>query len=83
MTIIDQLRAEIEERKKKIVAIQRECSHPISARDTQNAGSSGGWDSDDHYWTRHHCTLCDRHWNTDQNWQHAGDGLGMPKEDSE
>lgn len=80
-TIIERLRAEIDERNAKIKEIQRECSHPLAALETKNEGSSGNWDRKDSYWTNHHCTLCDRQWATGQDWNRTGDKNGMPMDD--
>lgn len=67
MTIIEQLRAEINERKEKIKSIQDACSHPLAARETEN------------HWTNHRCLLCGKRWVTDQGWDRDG-GLGMPED---
>lgn len=58
--------------------LQRACTHPLIARNYKNEGDSGNWDRADSYWTRHHCTLCDLRWSTNQSWQRVGTGLGLP-----
>lgn len=59
-------------------ALQQTCPHPLIARDHKNEGSSGNWDRSDSYWTRHHCTICDLRWHTNQRWKYLGTGLGLP-----
>lgn len=80
-TILETLHAEILERQEKIKQIQGECSHPLSARTTENKGNTGNWDRDDSYWTEHECGLCGLKWHTDQGWdnqRHANYNRGMP-----
>ena len=67
------LRAELEQ-------IQEDCPHPLIARDAVNEGSTGNWDRQDSYWTRHHCKLCDRRWSTGQRWQYVGGKMGHPND---
>lgn len=59
-------------------ALQESCPHPLIAREYVNEGSTGNWDRDDRYWTRHRCTLCDKRWSTNQRWQYLGGRLGLP-----
>lgn len=81
MTIIEELKKQIEEAKEKIKAIQDECSHPLIARETKNRGATGNYDDPEGtYWTVHVCTLCEKQWHTDQDWQYKGDKRGMPKQ---
>lgn len=61
------IQKEIEALEAELKAIQKECSHPKPAIISINKGDTGNYDpTQDHYWTEHHCTLCDERWNTDQ-----------------
>jgi hypothetical protein len=79
MTIIEELKKQIEEARVKILAIQNECSHPLVARETKNRGATGNYDDPEgKYWTEHKCLLCEKQWRTDQDWSRIGDRRGMP-----
>jgi hypothetical protein len=79
MSIIDDIKTQIKELQQKMLDIQQECNHPLSARETKNRGVSGNYDDPEgSYWTEHQCNLCEKRWSTDQNWKRKGDGKGMP-----
>ena len=60
MSIVDNLKAEIEKLQNKIVAIQAECSHPKSARKVEHKHIAG-YDFEES-WNEHRCLLCDKFW---------------------
>ena len=79
MSIVDDIKTQIKQLQQKLVDIQEQCNHPLPARVTENKGSTGHWDDPEGtYWTVHLCTLCEKKWHTDQNWERTGDGRGMP-----
>lgn len=58
--IIAQLQGQIKAIEEQIRQIQSDCPHPKVALRSVNKGNSG-FDYE-HYWTEHHCLLCDKKW---------------------
>ena len=71
-------KAEMDIAKRKFEELQKACPHPLIARETENAGTSGNWDRYEAYWTRHKCALCGKVWTTNQSWKQVGGKMGMP-----
>ncbi len=77
--MIREIRESIKKLEDQIAEIQSECSHPLGAREAVNDGRSGEvWETGD-YWTNHFCNLCEKSWETSQNWRSSGDGKGLPE----
>lgn len=65
--IVAELKAEIAKVELRIAAIQKECIHPGSARQSKNRANTGNYDpSCDCYWVEHRCLLCDKFWTENQ-----------------
>lgn len=50
-----------------VTKIQKDCKHPMSARDEKRGGDVGNYDpSADSYWIDYICGLCGKEWTEDQ-----------------
>lgn len=63
MSVVTELRAEIDKLTLRIKAIQAECSHPRACLDVSHRASTGNYDpTQDCYWTDFTCGLCQKFW---------------------
>ena len=67
MSIIQELKKQIEALSKKIHQIQEQCSHPNDAvdKDPYCVESDSGHRYDQYYY-KCYCKLCEKHWNEPQ-----------------
>ena len=63
MSVIDDLRGQINDLEKTVAEIQEGCSHPEDAVSHENVGNMDEYGrSEDGGRTHYHCRLCDKKW---------------------
>lgn len=70
MNRVDEIKKQIETLQKELRQIQDECSHPHSCLKKEAHSNTGNYDpSNDCYWNNFHCSLCDKKWSVDQDYE--------------